>query len=129
MNLFPLGGELMLRPSIRGLYLGEVRNQPGKVLWFRPQNIRLVLAQLASLNASGRSRNSGTWTSSSRRSDGCRSRRGGGGGGGGGGRSRSTTMMPMGTSSPIEPGPKLPKERENKRNSSKNMDNRGPEKN
>lgn len=90
MKFFRLGDELMLRPSISRLYLGEVRSHPGKA-WFRPQNIRLVLVQLASSIDSNSSRNSGTWSSISRGSGGCSLRCGGDGGGGG---RRGRTSMP-----------------------------------
>jgi len=154
VKFFCLGDELMLRPSFSRLYLGEVRSHPSKVLWFRPQSIRLVLVQLASLIDSSSSWNSGTWTSISIGSGGCRSRcgalidsssswnsgtwtsisRGSGrcrsrcGGGGGGGRSRMS-MPTMVKSMVFALKPKLRNEKENKWNASKNMDdNGGPEK-
>ena len=77
------------------------------MLWFRPQNIRLVLVQLASLIDSSCSRNCGTWTSISRGSGGCRSRCGGGSGGGsGGGASRKSMPTMMST---VREQPKLRK--------------------
>ena len=74
VKFFCLGDELKLRPSISRLYLSEVRSHPGKVLWFRPQIIRLVLVQLTSWIDYSSSWSSGTWTSISRGSGGCRSR-------------------------------------------------------
>jgi len=138
----------MLRPSIRGLCLGEVRSHPGKVLCFRPQNVRLVLAQLASLSGPSSSRSSWTCTSTSRGSGGCRSRSGVGCGGGcgagagagaaaaaaaaaaaGAGGTSSRSKTPKGMSSAMEPEERLFKQKESKWNTSKNMDdNGGPDK-
>jgi len=121
VKFFCLGDELMLRPSIRGLYFGESRSHPGKVLWFRPQNKRLVLSQLASYRPSSSSWSCGTWTGSSRRS-GCRWICGGGGGR----RRRSRTSTPMMVMfTAREPKGKLRKEKGSKWNAIKNMDDNG----